>query len=257
MEILFIANNNLCNLINLKFDLLSQNIDIINSSGSSKNYKSLYNDPDDEIINAINNISTLCILLVRDMQHNCQKVWNLRKYLEKHNGMNGINTNVEHCTHFNDKWDLCTLCAHAEDIMIEIEQLSDLGNLDIIRMKNIWEYKKCISDISVKQCDLLYFIKHLKNAYSNVLFPLEEKIEHPKTESSTKQTEKVECSICISPITHAAYMECFHEFCLGCIKEYIDINLKNRNPLVCPICRQSIKRSIINDVNYKWKVYNN
>lgn len=251
MDILFIANDNLCNLIKLNLELLIQNIDIVNSSGPLKNYKSLYNDPDDEIINAIKIISILYNVLVRNMQRNCQKVWDLRKYLEENNGMNGVNNSVDHCTKFSGIWELCTLCTHSENIMIEIEQLSDLENLDIVRTKNIYSYKKCVSDISMKQCDLLYFIKNLKNAYSNVLFPPEQYIgAAPIIEEKIEITEN-ECSICINTIVTPTFIECFHEFCLECIKDYINSYLKSNRALLCPICRIPIKKDVINAINHK------
>ena len=151
--------------------------------------------------------------------------------------------------------------------MIEIEQLSDLENIDIIkivRTKNIWSYKQCVSDISVKQCDLLYFIRNLKNAYSNVLFPPEQ-IEHSLNAANPRFVEekkemnqaivpcpKNECSICMSTIEKSAYIACFHEFCIECIKKYIDSNIKNNRALICPICRASIKKDIIKDINRQW-----
>ena len=54
------------------------------------------------------------------------------------------------------------------------------------------------------------------------------------------------CSICIEPFSNEkVILECNHEFCKDCLKEYLEYTIKkeNKNSIDCPNCRQSIKET--------------
>ena len=54
------------------------------------------------------------------------------------------------------------------------------------------------------------------------------------------------CSICIEQISNEKVsLECNHEFCTNCLKEYLEYTIKseNKNSIDCPNCRQSIKET--------------
>ena len=54
------------------------------------------------------------------------------------------------------------------------------------------------------------------------------------------------CSICIEQISNEKVsIECNHEFCKDCLKEYLEYTIKseNKNSIDCPNCRQSIKET--------------
>ena len=54
------------------------------------------------------------------------------------------------------------------------------------------------------------------------------------------------CSICIEKISNEKVsLECNHEFCKDCLKEYLEYTIKseNKNSIDCPNCRQSIKET--------------
>ena len=73
------------------------------------------------------------------------------------------------------------------------------------------------------------------------------------------------CSICIEQISNEKVsLECNHEFCKDCLKEYLEYTIKseNKNSIDCPNCRQSIKETgnveideIVNNLSKKEIIY--
>ena len=54
--------------------------------------------------------------------------------------------------------------------------------------------------------------------------------------------DKYNCPICQCILNYPVTLKkCFHEFCLVCIRSYIETNLKNNKPLTCPLCREEFK----------------
>ena len=52
--------------------------------------------------------------------------------------------------------------------------------------------------------------------------------------------ELINCSICLDAFTNKVTLNCTHNFCKSCIKEWISYNNYN-----CPICRAYIEYQII------------
>ena len=47
------------------------------------------------------------------------------------------------------------------------------------------------------------------------------------------------CAICLEPIGESEYkLECDHTFHRQCVTEWFDTQLRQGNPLTCPLCRQ-------------------
>ena len=54
--------------------------------------------------------------------------------------------------------------------------------------------------------------------------------------------DKYNCPICQCILNYPVTLkQCFHEFCLVCIRTYIETNLKNNKALACPLCRKKFK----------------
>lgn len=251
MENIFTVNDHLCSLLKLKFNSLILNIEIISSSGE---YESVYNDPPKNIIDDIDTISTLFKLLVKEMNNNCRKVYCLRRYLENNNKKD-LDIKFQHCFKSFRRWNLCLSCEDAEDVMIEIDQLSYLEDIQLIKNEDIKKYVECLHRIDLNQHNLLYGIQKLNNEFSELFIQRErekyQKTQENKSDERNENNKNNQCSICLNPRQNDTFLECGHGYCFECIKTAINKSINSK--WKCPDCRHPIDKkwsdSIVGDIS--------
>jgi hypothetical protein len=66
---------------------------------------------------------------------------------------------------------------------------------------------------------------------------------------NTGETE-TECVICldVKPRTQVAKTNCGHEYCIGCVKNHIQVNKDKTTKLTCPMCRAELNELLVMDV---------
>ena len=54
--------------------------------------------------------------------------------------------------------------------------------------------------------------------------------------------DKYNCPICQCILNYPVTLKkCFHEFCLKCVQSLIKTSIKNKTPLLCPLCRKEFR----------------
>lgn len=76
------------------------------------------------------------------------------------------------------------------------------------------------------------------------------KIVHDLTRPADAE-QQYECSICIEskPATQFAKTNCQHEYCVDCIKSYVQSRRENPTKVVCPMCRSELSEIIVSHVD--------
>ncbi len=244
MKDLFESTDKLCNLINLKFKILSKSIDKIKSEDD---YKSICSDLSDTIIDLIDDISILFAVLVKEMQRACKRAWRFCTFLKENNKMYTVNI-IDHCICNDSKWKLCTQCLDAEDMMIDIECLSDLKNPGKIIKENMSRYVECVRTIGLKQYNLIYFTQRLKSKYTEL--NTNQIITYPPLDDADITNK---CKICMNSYDmEFITIECGHNFCVECIKSISDSSFVGNSSLQCPICHHSISEVYVDIINQSW-----